>query len=502
MSEEVNTSGAKVGSEDVNTDAPEVGSNDMNTGAAENETATVAETGLDNSSKTDGEILEKNERGDKTICNFKTIFCSVLLVLAIALVLFFYLRYRREKSKAFLDTFRAQVSQMELNIDSNVDAAFTSLSGLSISTTSVVKRLAEETDYPPGFINIPDVAQTLGEAKNTSNALVIAYVPKVLSENFELWKSYSKTHSSWIAEEQPGGPMNVTPEIIDSVWEFMDYNWEYSDRRLIDEIGDGMPRMGLRGNEPSRKLNNRVIERLSDGSGKEEQHRRVLNVEDENFELKEEDYDYFRFDDKDDDDYFEFDDDFEIGPSAILKAPRSDGFWTPVWQLAPVPILDETDPFAQVINYNLRDRIVFSHAVDYLERYRKPIFLDICDQSSWFLNYEYSDILQTAVVHPVFDDISENSAIVGYHVAVIPWIEFFKSNRGPDSMDMIVVMQNTCGEQFSVELKGKNVTILGETDEHDPKFDAYQIHTNFAEQYIGPEHEGCVYTMIFYPTEI
>lgn len=469
---------------------------------SENDNKGVAEAeeiGTDISSKT-GETLEKNEKGG--YCTLKKIICLIVLVSVVYLASYLYFRLKNEEEMAFREQFEAQVDEMKLYMDMNTDAAFASVTGLSVLTTSLVKQLAEETEYPPGFITIPDAAQTLGEAKNTSNALVIAYLPKVMSENFKLWESYSRTHTSWLAEEQPGGPMNVTPTITEYIWEFTDYDWEHVGyRRLLDKVADGNPQTGLRGNEPGRKLTNRVIERPGDCTGGEERRRRVLNTDGNGDDLA----DPFHLYDDDDDD--EYDDKYDPGPSAQVAAPRSDKFHTPVWQLAPVPVLDEEDPFDQVINYNLRDRVVFAHAVDYIERTRQPVFLDVCDQASWFLIEGHSEILQTAVVAPVFDDVSEDASIVGYHVAVVPWMDFFKNSRGSESMDMIAVMRNSCGEQFSVELKGDSVRMLGESDEYDLKLDTYYEKSfPFAQQYLVPgyeyEEELCVYTVSFYPTEI
>merc|ERR1712157_476694 len=82
--------------------------------------------------------------------------------------------------------------------------------------------------------------------------------------------------------------------------------------------------------------------------------------------------------------------------------------------------------------------------------------------ASWFLVDKHRDILQTAVVAPVFEDFSETAPIVGYHVAVVPWVSFFRNDRDPEnSIDMVVDVSNSCGEYFSVELRGNNATILG-----------------------------------------
>jgi hypothetical protein len=478
-------------------------SDDARTDAADTETATGTETGNTTSS------TKVSRKGGNTGYTCKIIFFSVLVVLAMIVAIVFTSRYKALKEQARHDKFSAQVSEIVLRIDTNVDAAFDSLNGLSVLTTSLVKQNAEDTDYPPGFITIPDVSQTLGAVKNASNALVIAYMPKVLAKNYELWESYSPTHSSWVAEEQVGGPMNTTTEIIDYIWEFTDYRWEESNRRLI---GDGMP--GLRGNAPGRQLENRVMDRPgADCSGNEEERRSrdLVNFgsgrELSNDADEDDDNTAYRFGENDDDEY---DDMFDPGPSAQVTAPRSDRFQTPVWQLYPVPVLDEKDPFVQIINYNLSDRIVFKRAVEYIESSKLPVFLDVCDQASWFWVDEHREILQTAITIPVFDGFSETTrTIVGYYTAVIPWGEFFKNIRAPDSMGMIIVMRNSCGEVFSVELKGDTAKILGYTDEHDVKLDKYEIVSPFAQQYndavksyLEYEEQICLYTMHFYPSEM
>jgi len=448
----------------------------------------------DNTKTNDGEILEKKKNGNKTCIIF-----SVLLALAIAVgvaIYFIYVRMEAVRDQASRDQFDADAEEMNLYVQKNVDEAFASLNGLTNLTTSLVKRFSKDTEYPPGFINIPNVAQTLGEAKNASNALVIAYMPKVVNENFDLWESYSRTHSSWVAEEQPDGPKNVTPIIFDYVWEFTDYEWETKkgprDRGLIDEIGDSAPQNGLRGNEPSRKLNkNRVIERPGDCSGNEERRRRDLATEDRRgLQMN--------------------GDDDALFPSSQIGVERSDDYFTPVWQLYPVPILDEMNPFVEIINYNLADRIVFKKATSYMEISKQPVFLDVCDQAGWFLIDEHRNILQTVISYPVFDDFSADKNIVGFYTAIIPWTELFKNSRSPTSKDMIIVMKNTCGEVFSVELEDNLVRILGEYDAHDPIFDDYVKIFSFAEKYNKAlalaseklfEEEVCLYDMYIYPKE-
>jgi hypothetical protein len=85
-----------------------------------------------------------------------------------------------------------------------------------------------------------------------------------------------------------------------------------------------------------------------------------------------------------------------------IKSPssRDAAFYAPVWQMVPVPIINVTHPNAEIINYNLVDRPVFLKAVDYMATTRLPTFLDVCDQSAWFLIDDNKDILQTVVAFP------------------------------------------------------------------------------------------------------
>merc|ERR1712241_1474994 len=111
-----------------------------------------------------------------------------------------------------------------------------------------------------------------------------------------------------------------------------------------------MPQNGLRRDKHGRK----IIERPADCSGNEDRRKRDLANEDRR---------NLQFGGGSD------------GPPSQVGVMRSDNFFTPVWQLYPVPILNETDPFVQIINYNLADRLVFKKATFYMENSKQPVFL-------------------------------------------------------------------------------------------------------------------------------
>jgi hypothetical protein len=99
----------------------------------------------------------------------------------------------------------------------NIRAVFGTLQALSTSATSLVKSEHRETGYPEGFITIPDVGDQLLAARNATGALVISYMPRVQTEDYDLWIQYSEDHKGWISEAA-----NSTSEakISSFIWEY------------------------------------------------------------------------------------------------------------------------------------------------------------------------------------------------------------------------------------------------------------------------------------------
>mmetsp|Transcript_16110 Transcript_16110/g.37349 ORF Transcript_16110/g.37349 Transcript_16110/m.37349 type:complete len:1772 (+) Transcript_16110:29-5344(+) len=455
-----------------------------------------------NTQKTEGGILE-NEKSDKVISASRYIFIGILGIAAVVIALSAFFMFRREDTNLFKNAFENQAEEMKLYTHHNVDSAFDTLKGLSYSTTSIIKRIENETGYPAGFINVPDIENNFGLVRETAHALVIAYMPRILPENFKRWEEYAMEYKGWIAKEQPGGPVDVEPDIMPYVWEYSDYDWEK--RRQLDELSlTSTMDMGMvseNGNVTSnnglRGRNSKPIERPGDCSGGQRRRERKLwerdlaNIDDKSFVFA--------------DDYTFNNDDYVPEPSSQVPAPPGDDYRTPVWQISPMPLIDAEDPNVKIVNYNLADRLVFYKAVEYMENSRKPVFLDVCDQSSWFLIDKHKDILQTVVAFPVFSDFTDDAPIVGYYTAIIPWEEFFVNNLGPSSDEMIVVMNNTCGEVFSLMVRGGNATIISEEDSHDTDFTEDGITTDFAQDYnskdfIKYDEEVCLYQMTVYPT--
>jgi len=477
--------------------------------------------------KTSEGILE-NEKGNRIISVSRYIFFAILGVSAFVIAGLSFWELYRQETNLLKEQFAAQAEELNLYTTYNIESVFDTLAGLSASTTSLIKR---QVEYPPGFINVPDVAQNLGLARNSSSALVIAYMPKVLREHFDLWDEYSTSHSYWLSDDQPGGPVDLDPIITPYVWEFTDYEFEdtdyefegyigFGDTQTTQPISDEQARRatqdifgrdpidmkpGLRGINPSpsqqeaQRKQPKLFKPPGECSATRRRRGRKLA---ETFND-----DVFRF--EQDDDAFKVVTSNEPVPSYQDPAPRDDDLHTPVWQISPVPIINNSSQDVNIVNYNLADRLVFSKAVEYMERSRAPVFLDVCDQSSWFLIEENRDILQTVVAYPVFQDFLPDSPIVGYYTAIIPWEQFFLNNLRDSTHDIIAVMKNSCRETFTVRVSGEGiVTMLNETgDSHDETYTDMAQNFSFAGAYNRDdfvdekyEVEICIYELSMYPT--
>ena len=198
--------------------------------------------------------------------------------------------------------------------------------------------------------------------------------------------------------------------------------------------------------------------------------------------------------------------------SAEARADRTpidseEGPFSPVWTFSPPPLADDVS----IINFNLRTKPVFQKAVDYIAANRLPTFLDVCNQAAWFDNQGHEDILQTVIAVPVFSGYDEETAdVVGHLVAIIPWEVFFQDILLIDTPPLRAVLENTCDEVFTFEIKGRDANFLSEEDLHDKAYADMAIKSSFADivhhhgndtrsKEIGAQ--ACQYTISVYPTE-
>ncbi|CAB9526582.1 Guanylate cyclase (Partial), partial [Seminavis robusta] len=80
---------------------------------------------------------------------------------------------------------------------------------------------------------------------------------------------------------------------------------------------------------------------------------------------------------------------------------------------------------------------------------------------------------------PVFDSLEHNKTTVGVLVAWVHWMSFW-SNLLPSSLQsIIVVMSDSCQNEYTYAITGTEVSPLGEGDLHDPRFDDMKRFASF-----------------------
>ena len=193
-----------------------------------------------------------------------------------------------------------------------------------------------------------------------------------------------------------------------------------------------------------------------------------------------------------------------------IPVDPNEGPFSPVWTLSPPPRADNVE----VINYNLRARLVLQEAVNYIAANKRPTFLDVCNQAAWFGNQENTEVPQAVVAFPVYSGYNEETSdIIGHLVAIIPWQIFLQDIIPDDTPALRSVLDNTCDEVFTMEVQGPDANFVSAEDLHDKTFEDMAIRSQFAN--IGDEiddHETnrrtqesnvqtCRYSITIYPTK-
>ena len=82
---------------------------------------------------------------------------------------------------------------------------------------------------------------------------------------------------------------------------------------------------------------------------------------------------------------------------------------------------------------------------------------------------------------PVFDSFGTGHQLVGMLNGVVFWGDYFRGHLPySHTGDIICVLDNTCGQQWSYRVNGRNATYLGQGDYHDHKYDYLEQYINMS----------------------
>jgi Adenylate and Guanylate cyclase catalytic domain len=185
-------------------------------------------------------------------------------------------------------------------------------------------------------------------------------------------------------------------------------------------------------------------------------------------------------------------------------------YYLPVWQSMPL------DP--KTLNYNLLSHPMFEKEVNEVLISREAII------GKSFVSEEHSKRAEmyppslpgngspcSILYIPVFSSLRTPRNLVGIVTGLLNWTEYVRINLEFSTTEAIVcVVENTCGQQYTWKLDGKEATFMGKGDHHDrsytsmvKSFNLTSLATprnNETSVTVSLEAEYCPYSIRIYPT--
>lgn len=185
-------------------------------------------------------------------------------------------------------------------------------------------------------------------------------------------------------------------------------------------------------------------------------------------------------------------------------------FYVPLWQVAPearylnVLLLDmDSFPWFHQLELAAREvqRPVMSGMVDV------EYLFDATREKELMEWHPRSIILQEVPksMEQIEDNLIDETERGGFVFAVLPWERYFKNVIPAGLYGFVVVVDDHCGSVVTYRIDGREATIIGKGNLHDPKYDYLHMEADFASsaQYDGQDTsvDHCYYIISVYPTD-
>lgn len=111
------------------------------------------------------------------------------------------------------------------------------------------------------------------------------------------------------------------------------------------------------------------------------------------------------------------------------------------------------------------------------------------------------------------NESQQQPQVVAILVGELYWKTYLNQVLPPGTNDgMIAILGNTCGQQYTYQINGNNVTFIGHGDLHDPNYDHFVMETDLAlvgklapanvDDNAAQQNGPCQYTLQIYPSSI
>ena len=201
---------------------------------------------------------------------------------------------------------------------------------------------------------------------------------------------------------------------------------------------------------------------------------------------------------------------------AVDDTSPSGDILTPIWQITPMSLR------RNMIMHNAYSEPVRRQAIDFAVKSKKPIISGVLHHSiEEQLRHNYTNTPRSIVVTPVVAFLA-GQEVSGVIMIEFRWESIFENVLQDSDQTVHAVMENACGDVFTLEITGSHVNYIGEGDHHDPRYDSLRVTTTYDERidwslanqrnYPNPPGYGgfsnredvpnamCKYVAHFYPT--
>jgi CHASE domain len=189
------------------------------------------------------------------------------------------------------------------------------------------------------------------------------------------------------------------------------------------------------------------------------------------------------------------------GDNVTVQESHGIGKWSyaPVWQQSPPPRHDPS-----IVNFNLLAHPPLARAFHGMWETQQAVFSEAV-AFDFLYGGASADVICSVLLEPIYPtfDNHDNDDLVGFLAAVVSWDVFFSNILRNEPHGIVVVVQNSCGDNFTYQINGPQATFLGTKDMHHRNFGHLGVSAPFAsfmQHDFADADEHCVYDLRIYPS--
>lgn len=379
----------------------------------------------------------------------------LLLAVTAAVASMTYRYTHNQQVDDFTDTFSNYAQQIQDTVQANAQHKLEAAGALALQIQAYA--VAESKTWP--YVTLPFFEEHIDATKSLTDAYGVLFFPIVSKENRAEWEAYSVTERGWINESY-AAQREIYGEDKSGLDNYDETSFD-SDEWFVHLWTEDYIFPGRQPNF-TWGFSNKISTSVHDDP---EERRPVVDT-------KEQDY------------------------------------FFPQWQAAPM-----TAYYQSTVNWNYGRWDDFYNQTEIINRTHTAAFgYAWTDQST----PGYVSTLLYPIYDQFYDKPEKKKEVVAFLSLDIFWDVFLDGILPPNVFGIQVVIENTCDQSFTFDLKGNAAVFLGEGDLHNTEYDDMGVSylfghdlmigengTVISETYHGTPLDGtmCAYTFNIYPTQ-